>query len=157
MDGDGGRPVTGPGAGSAAWAQAHRVVAERLVSQSEQALERVTDRIQQTHRRLQRAYRQVQEVAAAGRLTHGARGGAADRFVQLKGGELAAHRAAVALHEQAAELQARLGQPERAAEARGHAERARELHRLAAEELADYQARIAATRNRADQAPRGTA
>ena len=141
-----GRPVTGPGEAPAEWAEAHKVVAERLVSQSEQALERVTDRIQQTHRRVERTYQQVQDLAAAAQLAHRSTGGAADRFLQVKQRELAAHLAAAELHEQAAELQARLGHPERAAQATAHAERARELHWLAAEELADYQARIAAIR-----------
>ena len=128
-----GQPVTGPGEAPAEWAEAHKVVAERLVSQSEQALERVTDRIQQTHRRVERTYQQVQDLAAAAQLAHRSTGGAADRFLQVKQRELAAHLAAAELHEQAAEPTA-------------HAERARELHWLAAEELADYQARIAAIR-----------
>ena len=75
-----GRPVTGPGEAPAEWAEAHKVVAERLVSQSEQALERVTDRIQQTHRRVERTYQQVQDLAAAAQLAHRSTGGAADRF-----------------------------------------------------------------------------
>jgi len=118
--------------------------AERLIRQSHQAVDRVSDRIQQTHRRVQRTYQQVQDLAAAAQLTHRSVVGASDRFIQVKQRELAAHLAAVELHEQAAELQGRLGYPERAAEARDHAERARALHRLAGEELADYQARIAA-------------
>jgi flagellar motility protein MotE (MotC chaperone) len=153
MEGDGGRPVTGSGEASAEWAEAHRAVAERLVSQSEQTLERVSDRIRQTHRRVERTYRQVQDLAAAVRLTHRSTGGAADRFLQIKQRELAAHLAAAELHEQAAELQERLGHPERAAEAHGHAERARGLHRLAAEELADYQTRIAAAKDKAGKPP----
>jgi hypothetical protein len=63
----------------------------------------------------------------------------------------------VELHEQAAELQERLGYPERAAEARAHAEQGRALHRLAAEELADYQAQIAAVKDKAGRPPAGPA
>ena len=47
------------------------------------------------------------------------------------------------LHEQAAELQGRMGHPERAAEARAQAERARQWHRLAIEEPAEFEARFA--------------
>jgi hypothetical protein len=43
-----------------------------------------------------------------------------------------------------ASLQEGLGHQDRAAEARAKAERARELHRLASEELAEYLARIKA-------------
>ena len=117
-------------------------------------MERVSARVEQTHRRVQRTYQQLQEVADAVQLTQRWTAGAVDRFVQVKQRELAAHLAAVELHGQAAELQQRLGHPEGAAEARAHAERARALHRLAAEELADYQAQIAAAKDKAGRAPR---
>jgi len=61
--------------------------------------------------------------------------------------------AAVQRHEQAAELQERPGYPERAAEACAHAKQARGLHRLAAEELADYQAQITAVKDNAGRPP----
>lgn len=153
MERDGERPVTGPGEAPGEWAEAHGVAAERLIQQSHQAMNRVTGRIQQTHRRVQHTFQQVQELTDAVQLTHRSTAGAADRFLQVKQGELAAHLAAVELHEQAAKLQARLGRPERAAEARGHAERARALHRLAAEELADYRTRIAAAKHKASKPP----
>jgi hypothetical protein len=62
-----------------------------------------------------------------------------------KQAELAAHRAAVLVYEQRAELQQQLGHPERAATARAAAEHARELlQTAAAAELAAYQAQIQA-------------
>ena len=63
-----------------------------------------------------------------------------ERFLLVKQRELTAHLAAVELHEQAAELQERMGHPQRAAEARAQAERARQWHRLANEELAEFPA-----------------
>jgi hypothetical protein len=78
---------------------------------------------------------------------------AVDRSLQVKQRELAAHLVAVALHEGAAKLQERLGHPDRAAEAHAHAEQARALHRLAAEGLADYQAQIAAVKDKAGRPP----
>ena len=157
MAGDGERPVTGPGETLADRVGDHVASAELLIRQSHQAVKRVNDRVQQTHRRVQHTYQQVQEVADAVELTHRTTAGAADRLLQVKQRELAAHLAAVELHEQAAELQQRLGHPDRAAEARAHAEQARTLHRLAAEELADYQARIAAAKDQAGKAPPGSA
>ena len=47
-----------------------------------------------------------------------------DRFLLVKERELTAHLAAVELHEQTAELQDRMGHPQRAAEARTQAEQA---------------------------------
>jgi flagellar motility protein MotE (MotC chaperone) len=153
MECDDERPVTRPGDVPGDWVDAHVAAAERLIRQSHQAVDRVTERVQQTHRRVQRTYQQVQDLAGAAELTHRATAGAADRFLQVKQRELAAHLAAVELHEQAAELQERLGNRERANQARIHAEQARALHRLAAEELADYQARIAAADHNAGKPP----
>ena len=154
MERDGERPVTGPGGALAERVGEHVAAAELLIRQSHQAVERVTARVQQTQRRVVHTYQQVQEVADAAQLAHRFSAGAVDRFLQVKRRELAAHLTAVELHEQAAELQKRLGHPERAAEAHAHAERARVLHRLAAEELADYQAKIAAAKNKAGKPPR---
>jgi hypothetical protein len=61
--------------------------------------------------------------------------------------------AAMQRHEQAAELQEHPGYPERAAEACAHAKQARGLHRLAAEELADYRAQITAVKDKAGRPP----
>ena len=126
MEADHERPVRGSDEALADWVHAHVVAAERLISQSQQAVDRVTDRVQQTYRRIQDAYQQVQDLAGAAQPTHRSSAGAGDRVLQVKQRELAAHLAAVELHEQAAELQQRLGHPDRAAEAHAHAEQARE-------------------------------
>jgi hypothetical protein len=67
-----------------------------------------------------------------------------ERFIQAKQREVEAHLASIQVHEQMASLREQLGQPEQAAEARARAERAREFHQAAGEELAEYLARIKA-------------
>jgi hypothetical protein len=72
--------------------------------------------------------------------------------------ELAAHDRAIRRHEEAAELQERLGHPDRAANARTHAQHARELRQQALHELNDGKgrrssARINQTRRRRDRIP----
>jgi hypothetical protein len=52
---------------------------------------------------------------------------ARERVAQAKQRELAAHQRAIELHERAADLQEQLGHPDRAANAREHAQHAREL------------------------------
>jgi hypothetical protein len=151
------RSVTGRGGTLAKRASDHVAAAELLIQQSYHAVDRVTARVQQTHRRVQYTYQQVQDLTGAAPPTDRSTAAAADRFFQVKQRELAAHLAAVELHEQAAELQQRLGQPERAAKARAHAEQAREWHRQAQAELADYHAWMAAARRQAGKAPRGSA
>jgi hypothetical protein len=59
---------------------------------------------------------------------------ALERALSAKRRELAAHFRAIELHERAVALQDRLGHPDRAANARQHAERARELHERALQE-----------------------
>jgi hypothetical protein len=151
------QPVTGPGGTLAQRVGDHVAEADQLLSRSHQAVERVTARVQLTQQRVQRTYQQIQEVAEAAQLAHRSTAEAAERFLKVKQRELAAHLAAAELHEQAAELQQRLGRPERAAEARAHAEQARAMHRLAEEELADYQARIAAAKDKAGGPPKRSA
>ena len=53
--------------------------------------------------------------------------------------ELEAHARAIELHQSAAELQDRLGHPDRAARARVHAEHARQLWNLALAEQAEQE------------------
>jgi hypothetical protein len=64
---------------------------------------------------------------------------ARERVALAKQHELDAHAPAIELHERAAELQERLGHPDRAATARAHAQHARELHALALAEQSDQQ------------------
>jgi hypothetical protein len=59
--------------------------------------------------------------------------------VVAKRRELAAHVRAIELHDQAAERQERLGHPDRAANARAHAEHARKLQTLALAEQHEQQ------------------
>jgi hypothetical protein len=94
------------------------------------------------------SYRRVQAVHDGTQETTRAAAGLVERFLQAKQRELAAHLASIEVHEQLASLQEGLGHPDRAAEARARAERAREFHRLAGAELAAYLARIKAVENR---------
>jgi predicted O-linked N-acetylglucosamine transferase (SPINDLY family) len=96
-------------------------------------------------RRVQAARARARETAqAAARAT----ADLVERFIQAKQRELAAHLASVEVYEQLASLEEGLGHPERAAQARAKAERARELYRLAGVELAQYRARIKAVGDR---------
>ena len=98
-----------------------------------------------SYRRVQAARGQAQQTTeAAARAT--AR--LVERVIQVKQGELAAHLANSEAHEQLASLQEALGHPERAADARAKAEQARDLHRAAGAELAEYRARIKAVEDR---------
>jgi hypothetical protein len=65
--------------------------------------------------------------------------GARERAALAKRRELAAHLRAIELHEHAAEVQARLGYPDRAARARAHAEHARELYARARQEQQEHE------------------
>ena len=65
--------------------------------------------------------------------------GARERVRSAKRRELAAHARAIDRHEEAAELQERLGHPDRAARAREHARHARELRALAVQELQEWE------------------
>lgn len=67
------------------------------------------------------------------------RSGPRERVRSAKRRELAAHERAIDRHEQAAEVQDRLGHPDRAARAREHARHARELRDLAVRELEDWE------------------
>jgi len=64
---------------------------------------------------------------------------ARERARRAKRRELAAHERAIDRHEQAAELQERLGHPDRAAAAREHGRHARELRELAVRELEEWE------------------
>jgi hypothetical protein len=69
--------------------------------------------------------------------------GSRERVRSAKRRELAAHERAIDRHEQAAEVQERLGHPDRAARAREHARHARELRDLAVQELEEWEKRDA--------------
>jgi hypothetical protein len=135
-------------------ARAHVDRAQRLLAQSQQAVQHAEARVLRTQRRVQGTYRRAEDVAGAAERIHQATAAAVDRLIKIKRHELAAHRTAAALHEQAAHLQGRLGHPDRAAAARAHAEHARELYRRAGEELADYLARTTIATDQASSTPR---
>ena len=65
--------------------------------------------------------------------------GSRERVRSAKHRELAAHERAIDRHEEAAEVQERLGHPDRAARAREHARHARELRDLAVRELQEWE------------------
>jgi hypothetical protein len=135
--------VTGPSGTLVDRVGDHVATANKLLRDSHEVVERLRARVEQTHRRVERTFRRVQE-AAAGQALRRSASDASDRFLEIKQRELAAHLAAVELHERAAALQDRLGYPERAAQARLQAEQARRWYRLAGEELEEYNARIQA-------------
>jgi hypothetical protein len=157
MASEGERQVTGPGGTLAQRVGDHVGSADLLLRQSHEAVERVRARVQQTHRRVEQTFRRVQEAAGGVLAAQGFATEVTERFRQIKQRELAAHLAAEALHKRAAELQERMGHPERAAEARRQAEQALAWYRLAGEELADYQARITAVEDKAGRSPRRSA
>jgi hypothetical protein len=82
------------------------------------------------------AHRGSQQTTTRARRTPRQATSALERAKLAKRRELAAHLRAIELHEQAAALQDRLGHPDRAANARQHAEHARELYECALEEQA---------------------
>ena len=120
----------------------HVAAARELLRQSHQVAERAGARVRQSQRRLERT------DPLALRASNASLGPAVDRVLEVKQRELSAHRGAIELHEQAAQLQERLGHPDRAADARQHADHARELYRQAWDELADYESRRTARRPR---------
>jgi hypothetical protein len=153
MASEGERQVTGPSGTLAERVGDHVGSADLLLRQSHEAVERVRARVQQTHGRVERTSRRVEEAAGGVGAVQRSTAGAVERFLQIKQRELAAHLAAEALHEGAAELQERMGHPERAAEARRQAEQARAWYRLAGEELGDYQARISVAMDKPGKSP----
>jgi hypothetical protein len=146
--------ATASAAEPAAQAGSHVEGVRQLLEQSRQEAQQAAARIRETRRRLQWTAERTQQVAAAAAATKRATAATVDRFVKVKRGEVEAHARAVALHEQAAALQARLGHPERAAQARAHADHAREMSQQAKAELDQYLARITAARDRTGRKPR---
>jgi chromosome segregation ATPase len=134
--------VTGPSGTLAQRVGDHVASANQLLQQSRRAVERLRARTELAHRRIDRTNRRIQEARGSVRALPRSSSDAMDRFLLVKERELTAHLAAVELHEQTAKLQDRMGHPQRAAEARTQAERARQWYRLANEELAEFEARF---------------
>jgi hypothetical protein len=143
--------VSGPSGTLAQRVGDHVAAANELLQESRREVERLRARTEQAHRRVERTFRRVQKANLSARALRRFTAQTVDRFRKVKQRELAAHLAAAELHEQAAELQDRMGHPRRAAQARAQAERARRWHRLALEELFEYERRIAA----ATRTPKG--
>ncbi|HEX3202320.1 MAG TPA: hypothetical protein VHW42_10350 [Actinomycetes bacterium] len=78
---------------------------------------------------------------------------ARERALVAKRRELAAHERAIKRHEEVAAVQERFGHPERAADARVHARRARELRELALREQQEWEAQLPAGEDRPAKAP----
>ena len=78
---------------------------------------------------------------------------ARERALVAKRRELAAHERAIKRHEEAATVQERFGHPDRAANAREHARRARELRELALWEQPEWGAQLPASQDQPAQTP----
>src|SRR5262245_760071 len=100
----------------------------------DQALERLRNLADETIEQARRIRKAASQAAGGAKQARRHAVSAAERAALAKRRELAAHARAISLHEQAVELQERLGHPDRAARARAHAEHARELQGLALEE-----------------------
>jgi hypothetical protein len=134
---------TGPGA--LARVGERIAAANQLIQASRKAVAQATVQIQQSHDRLGRPDQRGHDSAGRARAAHRSAAAAGQRFLRAKQRELAAHDRAILRHKQAAELQERLGHPDRAANARTHAQHARELRQQALQELRDWQARTPAS------------
>ena len=100
----------------------------------DQALERLGDLAEEPVEQVRPVLKEASQAAGGAKQVRQHATGARERAALAKRRELAAPARAIKLHEQAAELQERLGHPEWAAKARAHSEHARELHGLALEE-----------------------
>lgn len=100
----------------------------------DQAPERRRDLAQEPVEQVRRVLKEASQAAGGAKQVRQHATSARERAALAKRWELAAHARAIKWHEQAAELQERLGHPEWAAKARAHADHARELHGLALEE-----------------------
>ena len=119
----------------------HIAAASQLIQASRKLIVQATVQIQQTHGRVGRNDQRGHDSAGRARAAHRSAIAAGQRFLAVKQRELAAHDRAILRHHQAAELQERLGRPDRAANARTHAQHARELRQQALQELRDWEAK----------------
>jgi hypothetical protein len=100
----------------------------------DQALERLRNLADETIEQARHVLKEASQATGGATQARQHAVSARQRAALAKHRELAAHARAINLHEQAAALQERLGHPDRAANARAHAEHARELQVLALEE-----------------------
>ena len=97
----------------------------------DEALARLRDPTDETVAQVGRVGKEASQATGGAKDAHQRATSARVRGALAKRPELAAHARAIALHEQAAALQERLGHPDRAAKAQAHAEHALELQVLA--------------------------
>ena len=135
MDSDPLSQVTGPSGALARRVREHVAAADRLIDESRREIGRARAHIQQTDRRVLRAFHRVRDAGGAARAAVRIATAAEERYLRAKQRELAAHERAIRRHEEAAVLQEQFGHPDRAAAAREHGRHARELHELALREL----------------------
>jgi hypothetical protein len=144
---------TGPPGALAEQVGARIAAANQLIQASRKAIAQATVQIQQSHDRVGRTDQRGHDSAGRQRAAHRSATAAGQRFLRAKQRELAAHDRAILRHEQAAKLQEQLGHPDRAANARTHAQHARELRQQALQELRDWQARTPADEDPPAPAP----
>jgi hypothetical protein len=131
----------------------HVAAAHQLIQASRNAVARATVQIQQSHDRVGRTNQPRHDSAGRARAAHRSATAAGQRYLQAKQRELAAHDRAILRHIEAAEFQQRLGHPDRAANARTHAQHARELRQQALQELNDWLGQTPADQDRPAPAP----
>jgi hypothetical protein len=117
----------------------HVAAANQLIQISRTLIVQATVQIQRTHGRVGRDDQRGHDSAGRARAAYQSAAAAAQRFLAAKRRELAAHDRAIMRHTEAAQLQERLGRPDRAANARSHARHARELRQQALQELRDWE------------------
>jgi hypothetical protein len=106
--------VTNPSGTLAQRVGDHVASANQRLQQSRRAVERLRARTELAHCRIDRTNRRLQEARGSLRAVRRSSTEAMNRFLLIKRRELAAHLAAVELHEQAAALQERMeGRPAR--------------------------------------------
>ena len=131
----------------------HVAAANQLIQTSRKLIVQATVQLQRTHGRVGRNDRRGHDSAGRARAAHQSATTAAQRFLAAKRRELAAHDRAIMRHTEAAQLQDRLGRPDRAANARSHAQHARELRQQALQELRDWEGRTPSRRGPPASAP----
>lgn len=139
MEPDPGQQLTGPSGTLAERVGDHVAAANQVIQASHKVIAASTVQVQQARARVGRSYQLVGDTAGRAQAAHLSATAAGQRFLRAKQRELAAHARALRRHDEAAELQERFGHPDRAANARAHAQHTRELRDQALEELRDWE------------------
>jgi hypothetical protein len=139
MEANPGPQPTGPSGGLVERVGDPVAAANQLIQASRKLIVHATTQIQQTQGRVGRNDQRGHDSAGRARAAQQSAIAAGRRFLAAKQRELAAHHRAIMRHTEAAQLQERLGHPDRAANARTHAQHARELRQQALQELRDWE------------------